>query len=122
MISPKSYDDFSKRKQFLLLGFITINIYFVLKYFNISTYPEVIASLIFALAINYGKLRECICKGWLTIIYIINFLISEIVLFLTYFLVVTPTGIIRKLLSNEENIESTWIVRKERNTNFNKQY
>ena len=116
---------------FFCVIFSFFSFFFYYKGIEKIAYIFLIISIIF-LTISYlsPHLLHPLNRAWMSLGYFIGFIINPIILGLIYFLIITPYGLIIKLIGRDElkikisDKKSYWIYRKcnRFNENFNKQY
>ena len=117
---------------FFCVIFLIFSIYFYLNFFLTLSVFFIIFSLIFIiLAFSYPKLLLPLNYAWMFLGFSLGRIINPIVLGIIYFLLITPIGIIRRFLGNDElklhnnkKLSSYWIPKKNNTevSNFKNQF
>ena len=110
--------------------FLIILIFFLNKYenFNANVSIAILSLAFFILGILNSKLLHPLNFIWFKFGIFLGKLISPLVLFLIFFVIVTPTGIIMRILKKDllnlkfNDKESYWIERKDFKSTMKKQF
>ena len=96
---------------------------------DIRLWSLVLSIIFFILGIFNSKLLTPLNKLWFKFGILLGSIVSPIVMGIVYFLVVTPTGIIMRLLGKDllktnkiKNASTYWIKRDKKNTTMKKQF
>ena len=111
------------------LVFLIISLFPLLKNENIRIWSIIIALVFLVLGLLNSKFLTPLNKIWFRFGIILGNFVSPIVMGIVFFLVVTPTGFIMKLLGNkmldhgfDKNKNSYWITRDKQNSSMKKQF
>ena len=116
---------------FFFAIFSFFSIFFYYKGIEKIAYLFLIISItFFTISFLFPHLLHPLNRSWMSLGYFIGFIINPIILGLIYFLIISPYGLIIKLIGRDElkikksNKKSNWIYRKcnRFSKNFNKQY
>ena len=108
--------------------FLIISFWPLLKSGDIRYWSLVISLIFFVLAILNSKILTPLNKIWMKFGFVLGKIISPIVMGFIFFFVVTPTGIIMRLLGKDilnlkkNNKDTYWIKRKDSKTSMKKQF
>lgn len=73
----------------------------LLRHHDFHTLPLIIASLIFALSLIKASLLTVLYKPWMKIGHILGWINTRIILGVIYFVLITPIGIVMRLLGKD---------------------
>ncbi len=111
------------------LVFVIISLYSFWFGKNIHLWAFIIASIFFFFAIFIPKLLILPNKLWFKLGLFLGAIVSPIIMGMIFFLIVTPTGMIMRLLGKDilnqrtkKSIKSYWIERKENLTSMKNQF
>ena len=108
--------------------FLIISFWPLLKSGDIRYWSLVISLIFFVLAILNSKILTPLNKIWMKFGFVLGKIISPIVMGFIFFFVVTPTGIIMRLLGKDilnlkkNNKISYWIKKDNKNNNMKNQF
>ena len=108
--------------------FLIISFWPLLKSENIKYWSLVVSVIFFILALLNSKILTPLNKAWMKFGFILSKIVSPIVMGFIFFFVVTPTGIImrvlgKNLLNLKKNNQNTyWIKKDNKNNNMKNQF
>tara|TARA_B100001079_G_C16321569_1_gene474878 strand:+ start:190 stop:573 length:384 start_codon:yes stop_codon:yes gene_type:complete len=108
--------------------FLIISFWPLLKSGNIRYWSLAISLIFFVLAIMNSKILTPLNKIWMKFGFVLGKIISPIVMGFIFFFVVTPTGIIMRLLGKDilnlkkNNQNSYWIKKDNKNNSMKNQF
>ena len=108
--------------------FLLISLYIQINYKNLNIYTFSACLIFFVLGFLNSKILKPLNFLWFKFGLILGYIVSPIIMGFVYFAIVTPTGLIMKILKknllnlNKENKSTYWIKREKKKINFNKQF
>ena len=108
--------------------FLIISFWPLLKSENIKYWSLVVSVIFFILALLNSKILTPLNKAWMKFGFILSKIVSPIVMGFIFFFVITPTGIImrvlgKNLLNLKKNNQNTyWIKKDNKNNNMKNQF
>ena len=109
--------------------FFIISIWPILNDGNLRIWSMIIALIFLILGLLNSKILTPINKAWINFGFFLGRIFSPIIMGFIYFLIVTPTGIIMKLLNKDllklrydKKSNTYWFVKKEINSNMKNQF
>lgn len=109
------------RKFGLVVGFVFTLLAVWLWWRGKAAYPFLVvpAGLLIASGLFFPKRLRAVYIGWMSLAFILGFLVSAILLTLFFYFIVTPVGLVARLVGNdflmqksEPQAQSYWIMRK----------
>ena len=68
---------------------------------HLPGWPSVAAGAVAALALKFPRLFVPVLWLWLRIAFCINFIVTHVILVVVYYLVITPTGLVMRAVSDD---------------------
>ena len=108
--------------------FLIISFWPLIKGGDLRNWSLIISFIFFALALLNSKILTPLNKIWMKFGLLLGKIISPIVMGVVFFFVVTPTGIIMKILGKDllnlkkKNQNTYWIKRDNKNNNMKNQF
>jgi len=108
--------------------FLIISFWPLLKSENIKYWSLVVSVIFFILALLNSKILTPLNKVWMKFGFILGKIVSPIVMGFIFFFVVTPTGIIMRVLGKDllnlkKNNQNTYLIKKDnKNNNMKNQF